>query len=487
MKKRILTYTSAILLAINITACDNFLDVTPVDKLLEEQVFTNELGIHNALNGVYLAMNNRTSYGADLTMTTVEAIAQRYDVADSRHPFYNYGFLRYTDPSAVTKFENIWTGAFVNILNINALLKGLDEYPTVLSPAHEAIVRGEAIGLRALLHFDLFRLYGPMPGNNLEDTSLPYYDQVVTEPAPLLSGIQFLNKVIMDLEKAESLLSDDPIRSQGVMFSEPDLGGSNFFRYRNYRLNYYAVKALKARTLLYAGEKSAALEAAQGVIKEASQWFPWTDPSHILNRPQAPDRLFSTEIIFGLQNLQRTNLQRDFFSSELTELTILAARPSRLTNTFQANENDYRFNSSWVIPATKPFRTFFKYAEPIVPGTNDIAARYRYIIPMIRKSEMYYIAAEVLAESDPEQSLELINTVRFNRGLPELASGVNLQTEIQREYEKEFYGEGQLFFYYKRRGITAIPNGSANSGNRAMSTTTYMIPIPLVEFEFRNN
>ena len=37
--------------------------------------------------------------------------------------------------------------------------------------------------------------------------------------------------------------------------------------------------------------------------------------------------------------------------------------------------------------------------------------------PVLRMSEAYYIAAECLKDSDPKRAIELLNTVRYNRGL----------------------------------------------------------------------
>ena len=99
--------------------------------------------------------------------------------------------------------------------------------------------------------------------------------------------------------------------------------------------------------------------------------------------------------------------------------------------------------------------------------------------PLIRKTEMYYIIAE--CEADKTEQLRVLNIVRFNRGLIDLASTVTVNTELQKEYQKEFFGEGQLFYYYKRMGTTSIPNGSAASGNISMNATKYVVPLPLSE------
>ena len=83
---------------------------------------------------------------------------------------------------------------------------------------------------------------------------------------------------------------------------------------------------------------------------------------------------------------------------------------------------------------------------------------------MIRVSEMYYIAAE--CEPNPAQALKYLETVRQHRGLSDmpLDASADLQSEIANEYRKEFLGEGQLWYYFKRTNSASIPNGWSFTG-----------------------
>ena len=88
---------------------------------------------------------------------------------------------------------------------------------------------------------------------------------------------------------------------------------------------------------------------------------------------------------------------------------------------------------------------------------NSVTARYfQERVPLIRLSEMYYIAAEC-AESTAD-GVDFLDKVRANRGLGSFPldksmSKEKLQLEIRKEYVKEFWGEGQLWYYYKRNSI----------------------------------
>jgi len=160
----------------------------------------------------------------------------------------------------------------------------------------------------------------------------------------------------------------------------------------------------------------------------------------------------------------------------VADAKILAPAATRLSAVFESNESDYRYNLNWQIPTTgiKSYRTFFKYADVV-----EKKMMFRYAIPLLKISEMYYIAAE--CEPVATEAIKYLNTVRLNRGLANLAATVNINTELQKEYQKEFFGEGQLFYYYKRRNVTSVGNGTG-SGN---ITINFVVPLPASESQYR--
>ena len=79
-----------------------------------------------------------------------------------------------------------------------------------------------------------------------------------------------------------------------------------------------------------------------------------------------------------------------------------------------------------------------------------------------------------------------MNLVRRNRGLVafEDTEMVDIQQVLKEEYMKEFFGEGQLFFYYKRLNVSSIPAGD-DSGMITMDEAKYKFPWPEGEIEDR--
>ena len=106
------------------------------------------------------------------------------------------------------------------------------------------------------------------------------------------------------------------------------------------------------------------------------------------------------------------------------------------------------------------------------------------IIPLIRLPEMYYIACEAMEESG--EAARYINTVRNKRGISK-SKDVLCDTEEQRmtalnkEYRKEFYGEGQYFWFLKSHGITGT---LAHSSDVTLVNENFIFPLPDAEVEY---
>src|SRR5690606_18404468 len=81
-------------------------------------------------------------------------------------------------------------------------------------------------------------------------------------------------------------------------------------------------------------------------------------------------------------------------------------------------------------------------------------------ISMIRLSEMYHVAAEASFGTDPQAALGYLNTVRSKRGvnipLSPFPSKDAFLDALINDARREYVGEGQLFFLYKRLNETVL-------------------------------
>jgi hypothetical protein len=97
---------------------------------------------------------------------------------------------------------------------------------------------------------------------------------------------------------------------------------------------------------------------------------------------------------------------------------------------------------------------------------------------------MYYIACE--ATEIGNEAATYINNVRNKRGISK-AKDVVCDSEEQRvaalnkEYRKEFYGEGQYFWFLKIHGITG---GLSHSPEVTLVEENFVFPLPDAEVEY---
>ena len=104
------------------------------------------------------------------------------------------------------------------------------------------------------------------------------------------------------------------------------------------------------------------------------------------------------------------------------------------------------------------------------------------LMPLIRLSEVYYIAAE--CTTDLGEAARWLNLVRKARNLEEkkFNSFSEVQAYLTAEYRREFYSEGQLFYRYKWLNASAIDYCTINIADKLEQV--YILPLPDQEKEF---
>ena len=467
MKNLFLLFT--ILLGLN--SCNSWLDVQPYDRVAEDVVFESVKGFENALNGIYIELNTNSLYGQYLSCEMIEIMAQRYSVNKSNAFNYDLMLHKYTEQGCKARFASIWKDAYSLIANINLLLKNCESHRNVLTDEYYNLLKGECYALRAFLHFDIFRLFGPVYDLDVMTVNLPYYKEFSLDKRPSCKPDEFMNCVIEDLHRADSLLQDDPVLQEGT-----DMVHDNaFVSYRKYRLNKYGVQLLLARAELYRGNKEAALVAARKVIDAQEQWFPWTERREIMDNTRNPDRIFSSELLFAAYYNAREEIFTNYFSPTLEPAQVYSPK-KHIDDLFTWDLLDWRNRPIWLEGTTRDYRCFHKYED--VSSTEV----WTKLIPLIRMTEMYYIIAETA--TDETEALDALNTVLFNRGVKELEDKTQLAGMLRDEYRREFFGEGQLFFYYKRLNVKVLHSYSENA-DLDMDAAKYVVPLPLSETDFR--
>lgn len=460
-------------LLLGASSCSKWLNVQPEDRYTQEQVYTSAQGFEEALNGVYLQLSSDNLYGDNLTLSIPDALSQLYKTnLTSSHPLYSFGNYSYADKDVKARFSKVWSQAYLSIANINKVLENVEKKgSTVLTEDRAKTMKGELLGLRAFIHFDLLRLFGPVyDGPDSTLLSIPYYKNVDATVNPFLPANEIMAQALTDIENALPLLKTDPAKEIGYRDQN------------NLRFNYYAVLGTKARMLLWRKDKIGALRAAKEVTANADLLFPWIQGPKITADTQNPDRIFYTELIFAAYSRNLYENYNKYFYFEQTSSILAGGSSEFIDRVFEKKTADYRNSYIWKSMSTGvPYPSSFKYAD--IQDKRQGVQQQRNLIPLIRLSEMYYILSET--EENPQQALTYLNTVLNKRGLSNLTESVNLQDEILKEYRKEFYCEGQLWYYYKRRKINNILSSLSSSYSETIPKAAWVVPIPDEELENR--
>lgn len=452
-----------------LTSCEDWFDITPKSELKADDFFQTEQGMRDALIGIYATMADETLYGGQMTMTYMDVLGQYYSsIGNTLHSFYYAYNYDYTNSTEETRKDGIWKALYNAIANANSLLERIEENQSVLSEGKYELIKGEALGLRAYLHFDVLRLFAPSPAmtDGLNRKAIPYVDKLTNQLFPQLTTGEVLTCIVQDLTEARDLLS--MVDPYGPLHSEYDLDNlSDIWEGREYRVNYYAVTGLLARVLLYQADsdsKQQAFNYATEVID--SQLFPLISSADLSGADQngfVQENLFALEDV-GLED----NIVDIYFNVNNTSSNYLALTGNTINNIFPSSLSmDYR--RLWWIETS---------------GSDNLITKYNYSerVPLLKVSEMYLIAAETA--SNLTDAIYYFNQLQYHRGLPDDEfTAENMQEKLLAEYVKEFIAEGQTFFAYKRMGMNVTPiTGTALSNAEAV----YVLPLPTENTNFTN-
>lgn len=467
-------YLTAILF-FTFSSCAKWLDVTPNDIIIEDEMFKIGEGYRNALNGVYREMSTGSMYGKEMSWGMVDVMGQCYKTGTGiklGHTYYYVGYdANYEDQNVKALTSGIWTTAYNVIANCNNLIARVKETePKKFRGGllEKEMILGEATALRGFIHFDMLRLFGAAPVKGMNEVAIPYFKNFKSLFEPRQTTKEILDLVIADLKEGRDLVINfDTLTVDGVdrrtwmrrsnRFS--DLWGDTgsmpddpFYGFRGYRMNHLAITAALARVYNYYEKHDLALEEANKVIsynipKYNEAAFIFTSKPNV-----ASDRKLSSGIIFTLAEKDIYEFFEYYKEDNRNLVELLKNGDAKDFDDLA----DYRY-SDLLIPH-KDKKSFIpnKYMQPLVQ--NDNTAMVADMLPMIRLSEMHYISAEAYAsKGDFASATASLDKVRIGRsckmGILNITDMGTFRTELMKEVKREFICEGQAFFYFKKLNI----------------------------------
>jgi len=474
-------------LALAATSCKKVLNVTPEYALDGSQIFTSLTDYEYSLTGTYSLLRQNGYYGNGSTGTGAWSSLPDMmgdDLLQTNEDLGNYGRLsNYTFTPNETTVATAWTAAYNVVTQANITLRGIDRYQSASSTKVNRI-KGQALALRAMVHFDLLRYWGNDFDRNSTGLGIPYVTEVnaFAKPARLTVKDTY-DRIFADLTAAEALLADVdvPINSASSKAN----------------IDLTAVRALLARVYLYSKNYAQAEAYATQVISAtplasaANFASIWKDGSQ-------------AGVIFALvySNVAEGNPNAQVHTASLNRN---AYRPTAgFINLFADKTADVRYSvnvagrstGTGAAIVTDPSSTIGRKIvnKHIGKGTSvDNVVNWK----VVRTGEMYLIRAEARAMQQGKETLALadLNSLRAARISNYTAvnlSGQALIDAIFTERRKELFAEGHRWFDLKRttRTITRTDNTGAFSGvqlSLASSSKVWVFPIPQGEIDANPN
>lgn len=447
---------------LSFSSCKKWLDVQPSSQVKESELFKTESGFKEALAGVYTILTDNALYGKELTYGMMSVLSHEWPSYPSE--YNDDGNYNYIAAFSQARIDAVWANMYKAITNVNNILENIDGY-NVFSGDNYKIIKGEALALRAFLHFDLLRTFGASYTVNADQAAIPYVSSYSAKQTVQSNVREVVDKIQADLLAAKELLKVDPIFTGRVVGELEDNG---YLINRQLHLNYYAVEGLLARLYLYTGNYNQARTSANAVI--ASGKFSFSTQANLI---AARDLCGAPEQLFGLQVTNLTQNAVTYLSQEGTSVFSIS---QDMLKVYYDNTVDYRF-LYWFKEGEGVAinnRYLLKYSKSAATETY-----YQNKMSLLKLAEMYYVLAEC-DYHDGQSILADVNAVRRARGIAELtAAPADTRSFLTAEYRKEFFGEGQLFYYYKRLNQSAI----AYSDKNLVNLKAYIFPLPQAELD----
>ncbi|ERJ57755.1 RagB/SusD family nutrient uptake outer membrane protein [Sphingobacterium paucimobilis] len=388
-----------------------------------------------ALNGVYDILRKYEYYGARMTYygdVTGEDLQANGDTKRAAK-YYLFDFNKDNTPSS------LWQEPYRAVRNVNGILAFANGLPAEELSEELKDIKGQALALRALAHFDLVKVFGvPFTKDNGASLGVPIeIEKHTSSSKPARNTVkEVYNQVITDLEDASKLLST--ARNNG-------------------KINRFAAQQLLSRAYLYTGQDQKAFNTASQMIEEAQksassskgQYALWSNEEY----STVWSKDFTSEILFQLSVVKTESgpgkegvgylLWRQGYNDIILSgdyMNLLKADPNdvrhKIITKYTSKQVDYYYLNKY--PGNP--------AEGETPQEADI--------PVLRLSEAYLIAAEAAVKTgDNTNALKYLNAIVSRANPAKSVSGTVTLERVMDERRKELVGEGHRLFDATRNNM----------------------------------
>lgn len=399
--KKFSKYILFFVAVIAVTSCDDYLDITPVGKVIPQSLED----YRRVLTTGY------STYPEHKSLTAVRTDELQMDeFADELNIFKDIYTWKDVNPDRITnsfQYQDLYTVIFYTNVLINEASKKLE-----VSDERNQLI-GEAYALRAMAYFDLINLFGKPynPATAGSDKGIPLALEIDLEQVFIPQSVEVIyNQIISDTKEAEKLLTLST-QTKGL----------------NYRFSKVALYSLESRVYLYQQQWQKSQDAADKALAINNVLV------DLKATPVLATKYDSKESILALEDGYINGLKRTSYAS-----TDLLAAYNRTT--------DLRFPVYFLASGSR-FR--------IQKGANDDQKC------SFRTSELYLTKAETALKlnniGDAKTTvLSFIKNRYTAAGYTQLETSVNamnaadLTNFILEERRREFPVEGHRWFDLRR-------------------------------------
>ena len=430
--KKISIYLLIVLVSLGFSNCVKLTE-DPRSNISSGQFYNNPADANSAVVSIYNALSHNTSgdhasiynrlFTLAISMSTDDHIAgPRATNPDVR------SLAALTQSASNDRYSQLWKQHYDGINRANIAIDRIPEIQGDTATTNRLV--HEARFLRALLYFNLVRLWGDVPLVLHETTSLANLD-VARAPAA-----DVYTQILSDLKDAEKL----PVKFTGV---------------NSFRVTSGAAKALELNIYVTRKQWADAISKYNEIKNGGFGYDLFSNYADVFNTAtkNGKEHIFSVQYIAdGAGNLTgtgNTNI-REIISApiQLNGADADAPHPSLLAS---FNSKDLRYGVTFYTSLVSPFDGalksftphFKKYFDP-ASGKNLLNSGVN--VPVLRYVESVLFYAEAVNESQGavSEAYDAINKVRTRAGLPNLTAGLS-----QDQFRDSVYVERRHEFVYE--------------------------------------
>jgi hypothetical protein len=465
------------MLALGLFSCKKTLDVQPTNQVDASTSIKTPADAQIMINGIIRSMSSSDYYGRNFILY---GDAKGGDMTIPSQGRGNDALYTFNHSASSGSYSGFWSQIYFSLLQVNNLLQNIGQLETGGATGYGSY-KGQALTLRAIMYFDLVRLYGKTYDLDKNAFGIP---NITT---PLNSSAQPLRSTVN--ENYTQILSD-------LKAAAPLLGKTK----SNGFVNYYGNLAMQARVYLYMKDYANALKAAEEIITSNVYTLysnaAWVDSWKLQYGSESIFEIgvYPLEGDLGANSIGAYHRKKGDGGSTILGWFIAS---DYFLNRLKEDAADVRWgvmNTDEISTTANPRKgALYKYSGSILLAGDGKSTSTAVNLKVIRLSEIYLIAAEAALSTDATKAATYLNAIRKRAPtmVPATAATVTVDMILD-ERSKELYGEGQRFFDMIRlnKSITfndEIIGISVATRPKTIDRTFYKTLLPISQTEINAN